>query len=145
MEKSLIPGLIKMTKSKKRKYSQDFSEASCGRITDSSFAPGCDVNRIVKHHAQTGIDPFESRKSQAVFQDAPTQGFDEAMRISAELDSAFANQPLAVREAHQNNPATWWTSEIAKTLASSQETSPAPPAEPPPEDPDSDNSESEVQ
>jgi len=92
-----------MTK-KKRPFSQDFSGKS---LTDQSFAPACDVNRIVKHYQETGLDPYRERLANAHYGIATTQTFADAMRIKAEFDSAFALLPLADREKYNNDPQAW--------------------------------------
>lgn len=105
-----------MAKTKKRRYAQDFSETAHGRITDSSFAPSCDVNNIVRHYEKTGLDPHEHRLKMARYEDASTIPFEEAMRITAELDSAFASQPLSVQAEHGNSAAEWYASLAAREL-----------------------------
>ena len=89
---------------KPRPYSQDFSGNS---KTDTSFGPACDVNNIVRHYENTGIDPFITRKQQERFAPASVMTFEEAMRQKAELDSAFLDLPASVRAQHANDPLTW--------------------------------------
>nr|UXQ88103.1 MAG: internal scaffolding protein [Microvirus sp.] len=91
-----------------RPHAQDFSEAKCGRITDSSFAPACDVNNIVKHYESTGLDPFLERKKLASGGDASTTSYESAMRAKAELDSAFHNLTPQERAQHENSPLAWY-------------------------------------
>ena len=134
------------TTKRKRKYGQDFSEATHGRITDSSFAPACDVNNIVAHYQKTGIDPYVDRIALARFQEASTISFEDAMRHKADLDTAFAEQPLSVRAEHDNSAIQWYESLATQNTAEVVLDAPEPPpAEPPPEDASPDNSEGKVQ
>lgn len=93
-----------MTTKRKRKFSQDFSGVS---KTDRSFGPACDVNAIVRHYEQTGIDPYISRKAAEQFGDVSSQNYLEAMRTVADVNSAFAELPSAERHAHSNDPQQW--------------------------------------
>lgn len=90
-----------------RPHAVDFSEAKHGRITDSSFAPSCDVNNIIRHYQTTGVDPYEDRRQRQLFGEAGTLSFDEAMRINAELNSKFAELPHADQVRHDYNPLAW--------------------------------------
>jgi len=111
----------------------DFSEEKHGRVTDSSFAPACDVNRIVRHYENTGIDPFVERKKLERFEEATTTSYEEAMRHKASLDSLFEEQPDHVRAAHADSSS--WLREIDR-LAAEKAPEKEPnhlPAEPPPE------------
>lgn len=92
------------TTKRKRRFAQDFSGKS---LTDQSFAPACDVNRIVKHYQDTGLDPYRERLAKAHWGIATTQTFADAMRIKAEFDSAFALLPLSERERYNNDPEAW--------------------------------------
>jgi hypothetical protein len=78
------------TTKRKRKYSQDFSGNS---LTDQSFAPGCDVNNIVRHYQETGIDPNPDRKKMERYGEASTLTYEDAMRNKAELDSYTLENP----------------------------------------------------
>lgn len=95
-----------MTKAKRpyKRFSQDFSGES---KTDTSFGPACDVNTIVKHYADTGIDPFIHRKSQERFEAATTLSYDEAMRQKAEADSYVANLTPSERAQHIKSFEEW--------------------------------------
>lgn len=88
------------TSKRKRKYSQDFSGHS---RTDESFAPACDVNNIVRHYQNTGIDPYQDRLKQARYEEATTLTYADAMRQKAELDSYIAENP-DWRERHSEAP-----------------------------------------
>lgn len=114
---------------KKRPYAQDFSGPS---LTDKSFAPACDVNNIVRHYQQTGLDPHIERKKLETYGVAPTQSFSEAMRNKAELDSIFASLPDSVRAQHANNSTAWFeylgSDEASQELLDAMATPPAEPA-----------------
>ncbi len=90
---------------KKRPFAQDFSGES---RTDRSFAPGCEVNTIVQHYAQTGVDPFADRLKLQRFGFAATLSYEEACRRTAEIESAFAELSPAERQAHGNNAEAWF-------------------------------------
>jgi len=91
------------TSKRKRKFSQDFSGKS---KTDPSFAPSCNVNTIVKHYEATGIDPFPDAAKQ-VFGYATSKTYEEALRETAEVESAFASLPSHVRAQFANDPTRW--------------------------------------
>lgn len=92
-----------MKRSTKR-FAQDFSGES---KTDRSFAAGCNVNNIVRHYQQTGIDPAEDRKALARFGSASSQSYEDAMRLVADIDSAFHELPSKTRAEHANDPQQW--------------------------------------
>jgi len=92
------------TTKRKRRYAQDFSK---GGKTDASFAPSCDVNRIVNHYQKTGIDIHADRLQQARYGEAPTLTYAEAMRYKAELDSTFALLPLSDQEKYDFSVHKW--------------------------------------
>lgn len=135
-----------LSKRKYPRYSQDFSMEKHGRKTDSSFAASCDVNAIVKHYSKTGIDQYADRIPQARYEEASTKTFDEAMRITAELDSAFNEQPDSVRSQHANS-AAWleYLGTVSEPVTDAPEAPDPPPAEPAPQDATEDNSEAKVQ
>jgi len=89
---------------KKRKYSIDFGKES---LTQQGFKDSCDVNNILKAYANTGFDPFESRKQQMRFGNATSKSFSEAMQQVAEIQSAFSELPAKVRQSFQNDPQAW--------------------------------------
>lgn len=121
-----------MTTKRKRKYSQDFSGPS---LTDQSFAPSCDVNNIVRHYEKTGIDPYIDRKSQARYAEASTLPYEEAMRLSAEIDSAFALLPSQERERYENSSSAWFEDTVTpKPLSEPLREPHSPPADPAPQD-----------
>lgn len=128
------------------RFAQDFSMEKHGRKTDSSFAAACDVNAIVKHYSKTGVDQYADRIPQARYEEASTQTYDEAMRIVAELDSAFNEQPDSVRSQHPNS-AAWleYLGTVGEAPPEASEASETPPAEPAPQDSSDDNSEEKVQ
>lgn len=130
---------------KKRKYAQDFSEAKHGRITDSSFAPACDVNNIVRHYEKTGVDPYADRRGTALYEPASTMSFEDAMRNKAALDSAFEEQPAHVRAAHANSFA--WLDHLSqpKPRQEAPNASVQTPEQPAPQDAAPDNSDGKVQ
>lgn len=114
-----------------RPYSQDFSGDS---LTDQSFTAACDVNSIVRHYEQTGIDPFFDRKINQQFGDASTTSYEDAMRQVAEVNSAFAAMPAAERSRYANDPSRWLTAiETYKASLEASEEPSDPPAEPPAE------------
>lgn len=85
------------TSKRKRKYAQDFSGES---MTDQSFAPACDVNNIVRHYQQTGLEPYPDRLAEYHRQaqsdetlDAMTLSYEDAMRNKAALDTYMAENP----------------------------------------------------
>ncbi len=135
-----------MTTKRKRKYGQDFSVEKHGRITDSSFAPACDVNAIVRHYQQTGLDPYADRIKNAQYGEASTMTFSEAMQTKAELDSSFALLPLSVQAEHDNSAIQWYESLATQTPPTeAQEPSPDTPEQPAPQDAAPDNSDGKVQ
>jgi len=133
----------------KRPFAQDFSGNS---RTDSSFAPSCDVNNIVKHYAKQHIsfgspeDPNLSRIQHGDQGEAATLSYASAMRAKAEIDSAFALLPLQEREKYANSSSQWFEDlSTPKPLTEALEASPASPAETAPQDSKSGESDAEVQ
>lgn len=94
----------KKTTKRERKYAQDFSGVS---KTDRSFAPAHDVNNIVRHYENTGLDPYESRLANKRFGYATSKTYLEAQREIAEINTAFNELPSAQRAYFQNDPALW--------------------------------------
>jgi len=95
----------------KRPFAQDFSGPS---RTDTSFAPACDVNKIVHNYARQHIsfgspeDPNFSRIQHGYQGEASTLSYASAMRAKAEIDSAFALLPLSEREKYANSSSQWF-------------------------------------
>lgn len=79
-----------MTTKRKRKYAQDFSGKS---LTDQSFTSSCDVNNIIRHYENTGVDPYAHRKAAANYGAVPNLSFSEAMQNKAEFDSYMLENP----------------------------------------------------
>jgi len=86
------------------RFSQDFSGPS---LVQKHFKDSADVNVIVAHFLQTGIDPNADRLTQQKFGYASSQDFSEAMQNIAEITSAFADLPSETREEFSNDPAAW--------------------------------------
>lgn len=79
-----------MSKRRYPRFGQDFSGES---LTDTSFAPSCDVNNIIRHYEATGFDPHAHRKELAHFGEVPSLTFSEAMQNKAAFDSYVAENP----------------------------------------------------
>lgn len=88
----------------KRPFSQDCSGPS---PVQQHFKDSCNVNNIVAHFAQTGVDPYAERKSAEQFGYASSQSFAEALRNVAECESAFAELSAKERSAHSNSVGRW--------------------------------------
>lgn len=71
------------------------------------MAAQCDVNNIVAHFVSTGIDPYAERLAKQSFGYASAQSFEEALRLTAEVTSAFEVQPSEIRSEFSNDPALW--------------------------------------
>lgn len=123
---------------KKRPFAQSFPGES---KVQRHFKDSCDVNNIVAHFLQTGIDPHADRLKNQKFGYASSQTFEEAMRNIAEINSSFAELSAEVRQEHLNDPARWIDAMASPTPPDEnivdpeapQEPSPTPP-EAPPED-----------
>lgn len=87
-----------------RKFSQDFS---AGGKTQQHFKASSDVNNIVAHYTATGVDPLADKIGKQKFGYATSQTYDEAMRVTAEINSAFAHLPSAERSSFGNSPSNW--------------------------------------
>lgn len=139
MSKEKKPTSDRLSQSaRQRPYAQDFSVEKHGRVTDSSFAPACDVNAIVRHYETSGIDPFVDRIKQARYADATAIPYEQAMRASAEINSAFELLPQPER-ARYDNDANLWFEDTIKPEPVTEAPEPAddppiPPAEPAPQD-----------
>jgi len=118
---------------KKRPFAQDFS--GHGK-TQQHFKQSCDVNNIVAHYTATGIDPYADRLKQQRFGFASSKTYEEAMRDTAEVNSAFLDLPSAKRAEYQNEPGNWLESlNTAPESLLEAETEPTPsPDTPDPED-----------
>ena len=84
----------------------------------------------------TGLDPSADRLLTQKFGYASSQTFDEALRKTAEIKSAFAELPSETRSEFGNDPARWLDS-MATPSPSPEEIvqPPATEAESPPEKP----------
>ncbi len=91
---------------RKGRVSITFPEPS---LTQQQFKSSVDVNNIVNHYKNTGIDPYESRKQSLRFGTATSKGFTEAMYQVAEVNSAFAELPAETRQSFSNDPTQWLT------------------------------------
>lgn len=76
-------------------------------MTQQHFAEACDVNNIINHFRQTGIDPYADRVKNQQFGYASSQDFAEALRNTAEVHSAFEELPAKDRAIFENDPALW--------------------------------------
>lgn len=122
-------------KPKKRKFSTVMTGAS---LTDTSFAPSCDVNRIVAHYdIGSESDPYLNRKMQERFGDATGPNYLEALRATAEVNSAFMSLSASERAQHSNDPSRWLDTlaEINAELDTPQDVSDDPPTPSPDPDP----------
>lgn len=137
MEKSQTKGAQKMNyKPSVRPFAQDFSQ---GGRTQQHFKDSCDVNNIVAQYAVTGMDPYADRLVKQEFGYATSQSFEEAMRNTAEIRSAFAELPAEDRQGFGNDPGAWLDSILTPTQdppaepssEGSQEPSPDPSSDPP--------------
>ena len=122
-------------KNKKRRFSQDFSGES---KTQQHFTASCDVNNIVAHFLQTGVDPHADRAQNQQFGFASSQDFSEAMQNVAEINTRFAELPSEERSAFANDPAQWLEYELTPLPPEEEETPPVPSQEPEPEAPNED-------
>lgn len=93
-----------VTQMKKRPFAQDFSGDT---KTQQHFKDSCDVNNIVAHYQQTGIDPYLPRREAQQFGFASAVDFTQAMQNVAEINSAFAELPSGERSGFANDPARW--------------------------------------
>ncbi len=78
-------------------------------MTQQQFKSSVDPTTIVRQYAQSGIDPYESRKQKIRFGNATSKGFTEAMYQVAEVNSAFAELPSETRQSFSNDPSRWLT------------------------------------
>lgn len=65
------------------------------------------MNNIINHFRVTGIDPHADRAKNQHFGFASSQTFEEALRNTAEVNSAFENLPSNKRAEFDNNPSLW--------------------------------------
>lgn len=127
--------MTKKTNSVKRPYPRVQITITGPSKTDESFAPGCNVNSIVRRFAVgTESDPWIARKAQEKFGDATGPSYEEAMRQTAAVNSAFLDLSASERAQHQNDPARWLDTldTINVELDDSPEASEPPPLEEPP-------------
>ena len=96
-------------------------------LTQQQFKASVDVNNIVNHYKNTGIDPYESRKQRVRFGDAASQSFQQAMYHCAEVNSAFASLPAQIRSDFANDPERWLLSLEGGSEGSPEITPPEPP------------------
>lgn len=111
-----------------RPFAQDFS--GDGR-TQQHFKQSCDVNNIVAHYTATGIDPYADRAAKQIFGFASSQTFEEALRATAEVNSAFASLPSDTRSEFANSPSAWLDHLSTLSVESDENTPPESPQEPP--------------
>ncbi len=111
----------------KRRFSQDFL---AGGQTQQNFKASCDVNVIVAHYKQTGLDPYADRIGKQSFGFATSRDFSEAMRQTAEVNSAFASLPSTIRSEFDNNAAAWFDSILTPPPDPKEITPPESPQEP---------------
>lgn len=103
-------------------------------LTQQQFKASVDPATIVRHYAQTGLDPYESRKQQMRYGNATSKSFTEAMYQVAEVQSAFQALPAQVRQAYSNDPGRW-LSDLEREAQGADEID-APAASQEPSDPD---------
>lgn len=117
------------------RHSISFDDPS---LTQQQFKQSVDVNNIVNHYKNTGVDPYESRKQSMHFGDATSKSFTEAMYQVSEVNSAFHNLTAKERQSFSNDPSQWLTSlegaykaqhEIVPPPASEDVSEPPPPPE----------------
>lgn len=89
-------------------------------LTQQQFKSSVDVNNIVRHYANTGIDPYESRKQRIRFGDATEKSFTDAMYQVAEVNSVFAKLPAVERQSFSNDPRRWLASLEAQAIAEAE-------------------------
>ena len=100
------------------------------------------MNNIVRHFQETGIDPHIDRKKLERFAHASSKTYEEAMRLTSEIDSAFADLPASLRNMHHNDAQRWITSLANPTIdpvEKEPETAPESPSELPPTEPEKDS------
>lgn len=93
----------KSTKPKRKKIVSTFTEPS---KTQQHFKDECDVNRIVKKYAGTGIIEHV-RSGIPRYVDCSNQTFAEAQMVIAETRSHFERLPADIRKAFDNNAANY--------------------------------------
>ena len=74
------------------------------------------MNIIVAHYAKTGVDPHAERIGNQIFGYATSQTYEEALRKTAEVKSAFAAQPSAIRSEFKNDAAAWLNAKLTQGL-----------------------------
>ena len=114
----------------KRPFAQDFSGES---KTQQHFKDSCDVNNIVAHYQQTGVDPYADRRASQQFGFATSETYESAMRNVAEVNSAFAALPSEERALHLHDPARWLSAQASPEVEDPENSPPEPPQEPTPD------------
>ncbi len=94
------------------------------------MAAGTDVNQIVNHYRMTGIDPYIERSEQQQFGYASSQTFEDALRATAEIQSAFEALPSKIRSEFSNDSGAWLDSLTVPPPEVVPETPPEPSPEP---------------
>lgn len=97
-----------------RRLSVKFTEPS---LTQQQFKASVDVNNIVRHYAQTGIDPYADRKDSQHFGAMTSKSFTDAMYQVAEVHSQFHELPAQERARFSNAPERWLAHMEAQALA----------------------------
>ena len=75
--------------------------------TQQHFKEQTDVNNIIAHYSQTGIDPYAERARNQQFGFASTKSYHDALTEIAEVNSAFESLPSAERAEYFNDPGIW--------------------------------------
>lgn len=112
---------------KPRPHSKVFTQDS---RTQQQFKASVDVNNIVNHYRETGIDPYAERKAAARFGSVPSQSYTEAMFHVAEVNSTFHALDASIRAQFANDPARWLAHLEGEAAANARAASEAAQAEP---------------
>lgn len=89
-----------MAKVKRRPHSISFEDSPS--LTQQKFKEECDVNKIVRTYAETGILPHVNRAEQR-FGYAPALEFREALELVRAQDDYFNELPATVRARFNND------------------------------------------
>lgn len=95
------------TSKQTRKYPRFAQTFDGDGQTQAHFKDSCDINNIVETYARTGIDPNPDGQTNQKFGFATSKDFTESAFNMAEITSAFAELPSAVRSQYSNDPALW--------------------------------------
>lgn len=98
--KSNAPPFIRPTRSRVRTYAASGGEA----ITQQHMKDDCDINIIIKRHAETGNISHLNPKSPLYMDCTGVRDLQGAIRLVEEAEDNFATLPSAVRKACQNDP-----------------------------------------